>query len=41
MAENGRMKGKRYKPPRRSPMSTEDALHQHLLLIVMTFLLID
>lgn len=41
MAENGRMKDKRYKPSRRSPMSAEDALHQHLLLIVMTFLLID
>jgi hypothetical protein len=42
MAENGRMKDKRYKPSHRSSrLTTEDALHHHLLLIVMTFLLMD
>jgi hypothetical protein len=42
MADNGRMKDKRYKPSQRSPRpTTEDALHQHLLLLVMTFLLLE
>jgi hypothetical protein len=42
MAENGRMKDKRTKPSHRSPGSTiENAMHQHLLLMVMTLLLLE
>lgn len=42
MAKNGPINGKRYKPSHQSSKATtEDELHQHLLLIVMTFLLLD
>ncbi len=40
MADNERMKHKRYKTSGRpSYPTTEDELHEHLILIVLTFLL--